>query len=131
MFLKRLCISGFTLGLAFSVQAQSSVDDVKNPKQKLIIKGIVKDDVTKKGIEGATVILTGTNGTMVSKTTKKNGKYKFYKDKKTKEKLILADEEYSVKITKKGFQDFSYTESTSGIYDNEVFEDDVILQLKQ
>ncbi len=112
--------------------AQASVEEMKNnPKLKFIIKGWVKDNSTKKALEGATVLLTGTNGTMAKVTTKKNGKYKFYKNSETKEKLILADEDYHITISKDGYIQTKYTESTQGIYDNEVFEDDIYLEAEK
>jgi len=110
--------------------SQVSVSEHINPKQKIVLKGVVKDNTTKKGVYDATVILTGTNGTMITVKTNKKGKYEFCKNKETGEKYLVPDEEFSVLIKKEGFKDSSYTESTGGIYDNEVFENDVFLEPK-
>ena len=110
--------------------SQVSIAEHINPKQKLVLKGVVKDNTTKKGVYDATVILTGTNGTMVTIKTNKKGKYEFCQNKKTGEKYLVPDEEFSVVIKKEGYKDASYTESTGGIYDNEVFENDVFLEPK-
>jgi len=110
--------------------AQVSITEHIDPKQKLVLKGVVKDNTTKKGVYDATVILTGTNGTMTTVKTNKKGKYEFSQNKKTGEKYLVPDEEFSVVIKKEGYQEVTYTESTGGIYDNEVFENNVFLEPK-
>jgi len=69
--------------LSLSFYAQEATGVVNNPKQKLILKGVVKDNSTKKGLYDATVILTGTDGALITIKTSKKGKYCFFKNKKT------------------------------------------------
>jgi peptidoglycan-associated lipoprotein len=106
-----------------NISAQEEED-----KLEFIIKGKVTDFDTKKPIEGAKIILKGSDGSVEEIITPKKGNYKFETNPNSKERYIKRNTTYTLSVSKVGYTSYEVEETTEGADASTTFEQNFALK---
>ena len=85
------------------------------PPLKFIIEGVVSDLKTGEPIPGATVALTGTDGSSVEIATDEIGFYQFDQKEESEERYIQPNTSYTLTVSAEGYLNGKGQETTVGV----------------
>ncbi|HEX4887739.1 MAG TPA: OmpA family protein [Luteibaculaceae bacterium] len=96
------------------------------PPIQLVLKGTVYDKDNKKGVAGATVRVTGNDGTPFEKTTDAEGAYDFTDN--NGQRFIQPEKIYAIEVLKKDYLVAKDKIATTGLNESTTFVQDFVIQ---
>lgn len=103
----------------------------EDPFYLYVMKGKVYDALSKKPLEGAMVVLTGSDGSKTELKTNKKGVYEFGEKPEKGKRYVLPDRNYTLTVTAEGYETSHQDENTSDAEESTTFELDFAMQRKK